>query len=261
MSPLDDPQPPAPQQDAFDAERMPAGPAPMSAMAVVGFVSSLMVCCPVLSPLLGLIFSLVGLSQTKGGARRGRSLALAGLIISIVVIPLQGLGIPMVAGRAMGLVRIAVATTAFQSGDIDAGIAAWYDLASDDLKSAMTEDEFAAWINAEFKKHGGLQSLQLNPNQAGSPSTDGGRAQLQWRAQFPSETMDVYTDISVGSWGRMFLENVTIGDAQLIAANDSPLDSGTGDEPTNEKSADDEPTDKKTTGDEPTENQDTDDDG
>ena len=234
---------------------MPTGPAPMSAMAVTGFVSSLIFCCPVLSPLLGLIFSLVGLSQTKGGARRGRGLAKAGLIISIVVIPLQGLGIPMVAGRAQGLVRIAVATTAFQSGDIDTGIAAWYDLASDDLKSAMTGDEFAAWVNAEFEKHGGLQSLQLITNQQGSLSPDGERTRLPWRAQFPSETMDVYTDLSVGSWGRMFLENVTIGDAELIAANDSPLDSGTGDEPTNEKSADGEPTDAEDT------DEDTDEDG
>jgi len=141
------------------------------------------------------------------------------------------------------LIPIAVATTAFQSGDIDTGIAAWYDLASDDLKSAMTEDDFAAWVNAEFKKHGGLQSLQLLVNQQGPTSPDGERTQLQWRAQFPSETMDIYTDISVGSWGRMFLENVTIGDAELIAAIGSPQDSGSGDEPTDEKSAGDEPTD------------------
>jgi len=247
MSPFDAPHPPAPQQDAFDAEMMPAGPAPMSIMAVVGFVSSLMVCCPVLSPLLGLIFSLVGLSQTKGGVRRGRGLAIAGLIISIVVIPLQGLGIPMVVGRAKSWIPIAVATTAFQSGDIDAGIAAWYDLASDDLKSAMTEDEFTTWVNAEFKKHGGLQSLQLSPNQKGAPSLDGERTQLPWRAQFPSETIDVYTDIRIGSWGRMFLENVTIGDAELIATKDSQPDSGTGDEPTDEKSAGDEPTDAEDT--------------
>ncbi len=251
MSQFDDPQPPAPRQDAFEAEMMPTGPAPMSIMAVTGFVSSLIVCCPVLSPLLGLIFSLLGLSQTKGGMRRGRGLAIAGLIISIVVIPLQGLGIPMVTERVMGLVRIGIASNAFQAGDIDAGIAAWYDLASPDLKSAVTEDEFEAWINAEFKKHGGLQSLQLITNQQGSLSPDGERTRLPWRAQFPSETMDVYTDLSVGSWGRMFLENVTIGDAELIAAKDSLPDSDTGDEPSDEKS----------TGDEPTEDEDIDEDG
>ncbi len=251
MSQFDDPQPPAPapQQNAFDAEMMPTGPAPMSAMAVTGFVSSLIVCCPVLSPLLGLIFSFIGLSQTKGGARRGRGLAIAGLIISIAVIPLQGWGIPTVIERAKGVILIAVATTAFQSGDIDTGIAAWYDLASDDLKSAMTEDDFAAWVNAEFKKHGGLQSLQLLVNQQGPTSPDGERTQLQWRAQFPSETVDIHTHFSVGSWGRMFLENVTIGDAELIAAKGSPPGSGTGDEPTDEKNTGDEPTDDGNTDD------------
>ncbi len=221
---------------------MPTGPAPMSAMAVTGFVSSLIVCCPVLSPLLGLIFSLVGLSQTKGGARRGRGLAIAGLIISIVVIPLQGLAIPVIAGFVQSGMRITFASASFQSGDSDAGISAWYGLASDDLKSAMTEDEFAAWVNAEFKKHGGLQSLQML-SQQGTPSPDGQRVQLTWRAQFPSETVDVYTEFSVGSWGVMLLENVIIGDAELIAAQDSRPDSGTGDEPTDEESAGDEPTD------------------
>ncbi len=245
MSPFDDPQPPAPPRDAFEAEMMPTGPAPMSAMAVAGFVSSVLVCCPVLSPLLGLIFSLVGLSQTKGGVRRGRGLAIAGLIISIVVIPMQGLVIPMVIGGAKGLIPIAVATTAFQSGDIDKGIAAWYDLASDDLKSAMTEDEFAAWVNAEFKKHGGLQSLQLITQQQGSASPDGERTRLPWRAQFPSETMEIYTEISVGSWGRMFLENVTIGDADLISAKASQPDSGTSDEPTDEENSGGEPAEDK----------------
>ena len=59
--------------------------------------------------------------------------------------------------------------------------------------------------------------------------------------------MDIYTDISEGSWGRMFLENVTIGDAELIAAKDSQQDSGMGDEPTDEKSTGDEPTEDKNT--------------
>ncbi len=255
MSQFDDPQPPTPQQaappGAFDAEMIPTGPAPMSAMAVTGFVSSLIVCCPVLSPLLGLIFSLVGLSQTKGGVRRGRGLAIAGLIIAIVVIPLQGWSIPTIVGLGKSWVRIIAASTAFQSGDTDAGISAWYDLASDDLKSAVTADEFVAWVNAEFKKHGGLQSLQLLTNKGSTPSPDGKRVQLQWQAQFPSETMDIYTEMSVGSWGHMSLENVIIGDAELIAAQDSQPDSGTGDQPTDEKS----------TGDEPTENEDTDEDG
>ncbi len=59
--------------------------------------------------------------------------------------------------------------------------------------------------------------------------------------------MDIYTDIRTGSWGRMFLENVTIGDSELIETKDSQPDSGTGDEPTDEKSTGDEPTDAEDT--------------
>lgn len=240
MSQFDDQPPPPYPQDAFEGEMMPTGPAPMSGMAVAGFVSSVIVCCPVLSPLLGLIFSLVGLSQTKGGVRRGRGLAIAGLIISIVSVPLQGFAIPMIAGLSKSWIRIIAASTAFQSGDTDAGISAWYGLGSDDLKSTMTEDEFADWVNAEFKKRGGLQSLMLITNQQGSRSPDGKRIPLQWQAQFPSETIDIYTHMRMGSWGHMTLENVTIGDAGLVATKDHQPESGTGDEPTDDKDTDED---------------------
>lgn len=220
MSPFDPPQSPnlPPQQDAFDAEMMPAGPAPMSGMAIAGFVSSVIVCCPVFSPLLGLIFSLVGLSQTKGGARRGRGLALAGLIISLLVVPLQGWGIPALAEVVGSWARIAMAATAFQGGDTDAGISAWYGLGSPELKSAFTEDEFASWINGEFTKRGGLQSLQLDSGQQGDRSSDGNRDRLPWQARFPDGTEIIYLELSTNSWGRIYLEDVVIGGAGLVAS-------------------------------------------
>ena len=49
-------------------------------MAVAGFVCSLIVCWP-----LGLIFSIIGMNQTKADpSQGGRGLAIAGLVISIV---------------------------------------------------------------------------------------------------------------------------------------------------------------------------------
>lgn len=220
MSPFDPPQPPnlSPGQDAFDAEMMPTGPVPMSGMAIAGFVSSVTICCPVFSPLLGLIFSLVGLSQTKGGARRGRGLAIAGLIISLLVVPLQGWGIPTLTGLVGGWVRIGVAANAFQAGDTEAGISVWYGLGSPELKSAVTRDEFAKWINGEFTKRGGLQNLQLDPNQQSDRSPDGNRIRLSWQAKFPDGTEAVYTEISMSSWGRVYLEDVIIGGAGLVAS-------------------------------------------
>jgi len=53
-----------------------------SVWAIAGFVLSFFGIFAV----LGLTFSIVGLSQTKNNQRRGRGLAIAGLIISIIVL-------------------------------------------------------------------------------------------------------------------------------------------------------------------------------
>ncbi len=251
MSQFDDPQPPAQSPDAFDAEMIPTGPAPMSAMAVAGFVSSLIVCCPVLSPLLGLIFSLVGLSQTKGGVRRGRGLAIAGLIIAIIMVPIHGWGVTSLGRFVTSAMRLPSVAEAFQSGDLEAGSHVLFAMASPDLKSAKTEDELTAWLSAEFSKRGGLQNFTPDVAQQAEPSSDGRLIRYRWKAEFPDETVAVFTDFRVDLWGHMYLENVVIGDSSLMEAKDLQPDSGTGDEPTGEKS----------TGDEPTENEDTDEDG
>ena len=220
MTSVGPPQPPnlPPGQDAFDAEMMPTGPVPLSGMAVAGFVSSVTVCCPVFSPLLGLIFSLVGLSQTKGGARRGRGLAIAGLIISLLVVPLQGWGLPTLAGVLKGFLGLAMSAAAFQGGDTDVGISAWYGMGSPELKAAVTEDEFAKWIKEAFTKLGGLKGLQLDQTQQGEPSSDGNYDRLAWQAEFPDGTEVIYTEISTSLWGRMYLEDVIISGAGLVAS-------------------------------------------
>ena len=250
MSPFDDPQPPAPPQDAFDAEMTPTGPAPMSVMAIVGFVSSLMICCPVLSPLLGLIFSLVGLSQTKGGARRGRGLAIAGLIIALIMVPIHGWGVPSLGRLLMSAMRLPMIAAALQSGDLEAGGKMLYAMASPDLKTAKTEDELTAWMSAEFSKRGGLQNFMPDVTRQTELLPDGRLVRYRWKAEFPNETVPVFTDFRMDMWGHMYLVNIVIGDSELIDTKDSQPDSGPGDEPTDEKS----------TGDEPTKDEDTDED-
>jgi hypothetical protein len=59
--------PPAPSNPSFDG------------FSIAGFVLSIPGCA-----LFGLIFSIIGIVRTKGGAYRGRGLAIAGLIISIL---------------------------------------------------------------------------------------------------------------------------------------------------------------------------------
>ncbi len=72
------------------------GPAPMptnSGMAIASMVLSLVGLIPCfwlfqVPGLLGLIFGFVGLNQTKDGARRGRGMAIAGLVIGIILVVL-----------------------------------------------------------------------------------------------------------------------------------------------------------------------------
>ena len=64
---------------------------PKSGMAIASLVCSLagIVACGI-PAVLGVIFGFVGLSQTKDGARSGRGMAVAGLVIGIVVVLLWG---------------------------------------------------------------------------------------------------------------------------------------------------------------------------
>ena len=56
----------------------------MSTAALVGFVSSLVICIPLLTQLLGAILGIFGVVQTSGGRRRGRGLAIAAICISLL---------------------------------------------------------------------------------------------------------------------------------------------------------------------------------
>ena len=152
MSRFDSSQPPSfpERQNAFDAEMMPTAPAPLSGMAVAGFVSSVTICCPVLSPLLGFIFSVIGLMQTREGMRRGRGLAIAGLIISLLLVPLHGWGVIFGGTLAVEMSRIPVAMIGLQTGEIDVALSELYQLGSPELKSSVSEDEFVLWARAEF---------------------------------------------------------------------------------------------------------------
>ncbi len=52
-----------------------------SAFAIMGFVLSFLG----LFSIVGLVFSIIGILQTRDNKKRGRGLAIAGLIISIIV--------------------------------------------------------------------------------------------------------------------------------------------------------------------------------
>ncbi|HRB03822.1 MAG TPA: DUF4190 domain-containing protein [Ilumatobacteraceae bacterium] len=70
----------------------PSGQQPStSGMAIASLVCSLVgvVVCGI-PAVLGVIFGFIGLSQTKGGARNGRGMAIAGVVVGIAVVLLWG---------------------------------------------------------------------------------------------------------------------------------------------------------------------------
>ncbi len=226
MSRFDSSEPPRfpEQHNAFDAEMMPTGPAPLSGMAVAGFVSSVTICCPVFSPLLGLIFSTIGLMQTREGMRRGRGLAIAGLIISLLLVPLHGWVVIAGGTLAIELSRIPVAMSGLVTGETDVALADLYQLGSPELKSSVSESEFVAWVRAEFSARGGLQELSQDVQQPAGRSPDGQHLRLPWAAQFPEGQIVISTDLGFDMWGHVSLENLIIGEADLLATFSGAVD-------------------------------------
>jgi uncharacterized membrane protein len=90
------PPPPPPGYQGYGAPA--AGPAKYSGQAIAGLVLSLVAVIPCfwfwilqIPGYLGVIFSAIGLKQTKGGQRNGRGLAIAGLVVGIIAVALAAL--------------------------------------------------------------------------------------------------------------------------------------------------------------------------
>ncbi len=70
--------------DAYDAQLATSEEVPSSGAAIASLVLSLIVCVPGLS-LIATILGFVGISATSGGVRRGRGMAVAGVVVGLLV--------------------------------------------------------------------------------------------------------------------------------------------------------------------------------
>ncbi|UCG17756.1 MAG: hypothetical protein JSV19_06940 [Phycisphaerales bacterium] len=154
-SSLDPGQPTAPPESY--------GPPPMSKAAVTGFVSSLVFCVPGLSPLLGLIFGIVGIAATSGGRRRGRGLAIAAIPIALVV----GAGhcylayfMGVVTHRMLAFPSRVVPVFRASSTKVPEAAAEAYQLSSAGFRRAVSEEQFQAWVSEVIAERGQLQSFK-----------------------------------------------------------------------------------------------------
>lgn len=85
--------------DAYVTPSESAEEVPSSGSAIASLVLSLIVCVPGLS-LIAVILGFVGLSATSGGARRGRGMAIAGVVLGLLV-SVAWIGIGIVGYRAV----------------------------------------------------------------------------------------------------------------------------------------------------------------
>jgi hypothetical protein len=209
------PQPPALfPDDQYDSARQPV---PMSTAALLGFISSVVVCVPVLTQLLGLILGIAGIVATSGGRARGRGLAIAATIIS----PLAGLAwaavifltVTMFFG-VLALAREVQPVLEVEGADLPAVVAevreATFSLR---LKNRVSEEDLLAFVEEVADAHGRVASFEAQ-NPFWRQSFDGQGMVLCLTGDFANGPADV--EITVGFAGfHPEIDNIQIGDLVL----------------------------------------------
>lgn len=172
-----------------DAEPL-QGPPPYSASAIAAFVLSLLGCLGV-TAVLGLIFAVVGLLTTRGGARRGAGFAIAAIPISIVT-GLMAFVLVAVAWQGVQTTKIALDLPAVY--DVDGGIAPdalakLRGVFTESFNAEVSAEKLAAWFESIRTEYGVLVELQANGKLTPIPNTD--RWTYRMTGKFVSGTQSV----------------------------------------------------------------------
>jgi len=193
-------------EGAFGPEAPPefSGPPPMSAAALTGFICSLIFCLPVLGPLLGLIFGIVGIGTTAGGRRRGRGLAIAAILISLLVGAGQGAGGYVGGTFVVRLVRFpSRVETVFRASATlvpEASAEVYKNRSSQVFRDKVTQEQFQAWVSGVITRHGQLQSAE--GSQQPVESTTDGRMVARRTGQFVngSASIEIFVSLNTQTW-------------------------------------------------------------
>ena len=210
---------PPPPPDLFPDDQYANArqPVPLSTAALVGFISSVVVCIPLLTQLLGFILGIAGIVSTSGGRARGRGLAIAATIIS----PLVGLAwaalifvtVTMFFG-AIALARQVQPVLEIEGADLPAVVAevreATFSLR---LKNQASEQDVLAFAKEVAGVHGRVASFEPR-NPPWSQTPDGQGMVLHLTGDFANGPADV--EITVGFAGfHPEIDNIQIGDLVL----------------------------------------------
>ncbi len=144
---------------------IPGQPVRWSAAAITGFVGSLLG-CTLIGALIGIVFGIIGIMNTRGGRRRGMGLAIAALPISLasgfvglivaasMVVLVHGAALVEDVGRVITMGN----TDVQQSTDI------LLNVAGDDLQESLTASRLQAWVEGIAEKQGSF--VEMSPDQS-----------------------------------------------------------------------------------------------
>lgn len=215
--PMDPQGEPARSDDNF--AQIAVGPPPWSKSAITGFVSSLLICIPVVPSLVGLIAGVMGISSTSGGSRRGRGLAIAAIPISL----LTG------AGWVIGFIVIAMFVRSsaeviktvervFKARNLsDADLQEVIDsMMSDEAADSTSPAGIREWVERVVADKGSLAEVMVNVRFERVPGTSSIVFVIPCR--FVNGITDVRVVMAVSSKGgrKYRIDDIEVGEHSLV---------------------------------------------
>lgn len=154
-----------PLGDTIDPGSPPPESQSWSALAIAGFVLSLVGCLGI-TAILGLIFGVAGIAKTRGGRRRGFRLAVAAIPISIVTgaLSLGGLFYAKTLGVVymdrMNAVKGVVGSTPDEAA---AAFATFRKGCAESFVDKASDESLTGWLALVREKHGSMVSAEKAP--------------------------------------------------------------------------------------------------
>ncbi len=208
-----------PSADPLRDAIIPGSPPPesqsWSALAIAGFVLSLVGCLGI-TAILGLILGVAGIAKTRGGRRRGYGLAVAAIPISIVTgaLCLGGLyyakKVGVVYMARINAVKDVVGSTPDEAA---AAFATFRKGCAEGFVVKASDELLTVWLASVREKHGSLVSIDTTP----MPLQGGGG--LQINAKFVNGPAPIVFRFSKASQTQMLIDYLEVDG---LALGESP---------------------------------------
>jgi hypothetical protein len=132
---------------------------PWSSAAIAGFVLSLLGCVGI-TAILGFIFGIIGIVNTKDGQRRGLGLAVAAIPISLITAVLSVLlGLGIITALSLGPLFAELADALESPEPVDA-VAVVRSICSESFNEEVDDGALQAWLARIRNTHGNFVELQ-----------------------------------------------------------------------------------------------------